>query len=94
SEPLHPERRDCLFVLAMAGTADEALLAALGREDVEADAAWLRATFVPAVETADGFSLHRSFAQFVLAQIPRARDDAGAAGSRGPACTRAYRRGL
>jgi ATP/maltotriose-dependent transcriptional regulator MalT len=68
-DALPDTRRECLFALAMAGTADEALLAEIGRDDAEDDAAWLRAGALPVVETSDGFTLHAAFAQFLLAQL-------------------------
>jgi ATP/maltotriose-dependent transcriptional regulator MalT len=72
-EPLSPQSRELLFTLALSGPADETLLAALGRSDPAADAAWLREAPLPCIETADGFALQRTFAQFLVAQIPAAR---------------------
>jgi ATP/maltotriose-dependent transcriptional regulator MalT len=75
-DPLPDERRDFLYALAMAGTADESLLFALGRIAAASDAAWLRASAVPSIETLDGFSLHPTFAQFLLAQLTPAHAEA------------------
>jgi ATP/maltotriose-dependent transcriptional regulator MalT len=63
------ERRHCLHALAMSGTADASLLAELGCAENAEDIAWLRAGWVPAVETAKGFSLHPVFAQFLRSRL-------------------------
>jgi ATP/maltotriose-dependent transcriptional regulator MalT len=75
-DALSETRRACLFALAMAGTADEALLASIGRDDAEADVAWLRTGALPVVEAPEGFTLHAAFAQFLLAQLGSAQIEA------------------
>ena len=68
-EGLSETRRECLFALAMAGTANEAFLAEIGCGDAEHDAGWLRASAFPLIETPDGFALHAAFAQFLLTRL-------------------------
>jgi ATP/maltotriose-dependent transcriptional regulator MalT len=65
-DALSETRRECLFALAMAGTANEAFLEEIGCGDAERDADWLRAGAFPLIETSDGFTLHAAFAQFLL----------------------------
>ncbi len=68
-DALSETRRECLFALAMAGTANEAFLAEIGCGDAERDAGWLRASAFPLIETSDGFALHAAFAQFLLTRL-------------------------
>ncbi len=73
-DPLPQTRRECLFVLAMAGTADESLLAEIAPNDAKDAAGWLRAAALPVVETSDGFTLHAAFAQFLMARLSPRRN--------------------
>jgi ATP/maltotriose-dependent transcriptional regulator MalT len=69
-EPLDDDRRDLLSDIALLGAPDETMLAALGREDAQADLRWLAGAPIPSYEDGHRVLLHPVFARHVIAEIP------------------------
>jgi ATP/maltotriose-dependent transcriptional regulator MalT len=67
---LDDDRRDLLTELALLGVFDEAMLAALGREDAAADLRWLAGSPLPSYEDDNRIMLDPVFKRHALAQIP------------------------
>ncbi|HEY1429752.1 MAG TPA: LuxR C-terminal-related transcriptional regulator, partial [Candidatus Tumulicola sp.] len=72
-EHLDDARRDFVLELALAGTFDEAMLAALGREDAPSDLQWAADAPIPSHEEDDRVVLHPVFARFAINRIAPAQ---------------------